>query len=157
MIHHLGDKPKFYREAARISRDGGLLCTVTDSEDIIRHREILSGYFPETVDVDVARYPRISRLKEWMAEAGFGDLATVTVEEPYEITNAQPFCDRAFSALLLIPEEAWRTGLEYLERDLKQEPIRGSSRYICLWGRKGVRRTANSQRGAWRSSGMAAV
>jgi hypothetical protein len=59
----------------------------------------------------------------------------VVVEDVYALTSAQPFRDKAFSSLHLIPEAAWRAGLERLERDLARGPVRGVSRYACLWGR----------------------
>ncbi len=109
---------------------------MTDSKDIIRRREILSGYFPETVEKELARYPRIAQLEDWMAAAGLGAFEVVVVEAPYEITDAQPYRDKAYSSLHLISEEAWRAGLARLERDLAQGPVRGMSRYACVWGRK---------------------
>ncbi len=63
VIHHVDDKAAFYAGVARGLRPGGQVCTVTDSADIIRRREVLSGYFPETVDRELARYPRISQLE----------------------------------------------------------------------------------------------
>ena len=136
VIHHVADKAAYYREAARVLRRGGLVCTVTDSEEIIRRREVLSGYFPETVEIELVRYARLAQLEGWMAAAGLVDLAVVTVEQPYEVTSAEPFRTKAYSSLHLISEEAWRAGLERLERDLACGPIRGVSRYACVWGRK---------------------
>lgn len=136
VIHHVTDKPGFYRETARALRPGGWVCTVTDSADIIRRREILSGYFPETVELELARYPRMAQLEAWMAGAGLDSFQTVTVEAPYEVTSAQPFRDRAYSSLHLVSEQAWLAGLARLERDLAQGPVRGASRYACLWGRR---------------------
>jgi ubiquinone/menaquinone biosynthesis C-methylase UbiE len=136
VIHHVDDVATFYREAARVLQPGGWLCTVTDSAEIIRRREILSGYFPETVERELARYPRLAQLEAWMAAAGLDGLVAATVEAPYEITSAQPFRDKAYSSLHLIPEDAWQTGLARLERDLAHGPVRGTSRYACLWGRR---------------------
>ena len=136
VIHHVGDRAAFYRGAARALRPGGLICTVTDSEDMIRRREILSGYFPETVEIELARYPRVAQLEAWSSAAGLDALGVVAVEEPYEITCAAPFRDRAYSSLHLIPGEAWRAGLERLERDLARGPVRGAARYSCVWARK---------------------
>ena len=136
VIHHVADQAAFYREAARTLRPGGLVCTVTDSKEIIRRREILAGYFPDTVEVELARYPRIPQLEAWMAAAGLVEFALVTVMEPYELASAQPFREKAYSSLHLIPEDAWRAGLERLERDLARGPVQGFSRYACLWGRK---------------------
>jgi len=133
VIHHVADKAAFYREAARLLRPGGWVCTVTDSAEIIRRREILSGYFPETIEMELGRYPRIAQLEAWMAAAGLVDPEVVTVEVPYELTGSQQFRDKAYSSLHLISEDAWRAGLAYLERDLKLGPVRGIARYACLW------------------------
>jgi ubiquinone/menaquinone biosynthesis C-methylase UbiE len=136
VIHHVADKAAFFHDAARVLRSGGWVCAVTDSEEIIRSREILSGYFPETIEIELARYPGLAQLKAWMVVAGLAACEVVTVEQAYEITSAQPFRDKAYSSLHLIAEEAWRAGLERLERDLARGPVRGVSRYACVWGYK---------------------
>ena len=139
VIHHVDDRATFYREAARTLCPGGRICTVTDSEDIIRKREILSGYFPDTVEKEMDRYTRIAQLEAWMAAAGLGSFEVVRVEAPYQVADAQPYRDKAYSALHLISEEAWRGGVARLERDLAQGPVRGVSRYACVWGQKPAR------------------
>ena len=63
-------------------------------------------------------------------------LGVIAVEEPYQITCAAPFRDRAYSSLHLIRDEAWRAGLERLERDLARGPVSGAARYACVWARK---------------------
>jgi SAM-dependent methyltransferase len=136
VIHHVADRAAFCRQAARVLRPGGRLCTVTDSAEIIRRREILSGYFPETVEIELARYPRLVDALAWMGAAGLADAQVVTVEQPYELADAGPYRHRAFSSLHLISEGAWRAGLARLERDLARGPVRGVSRYACVWGRK---------------------
>ena len=136
VIHHIPNKVAFFQQAARALRPGGRLCTVTDSEEIIRRREVLSGYFPETVEVDLGRYPRLAQLEAWMFAAGLADIQVVTAEQPYEIKTARPFRDKAYSCLHLISEEAWQAGLDRLEHDLSFGPIRGAQRYACVWGRK---------------------
>ena len=138
VIHHVSDKAAFYRGAARALQPGGRICTVTDSADMIRRREILSGYFPETVEIEITRYPRVAQLEAWMDAAGLDPVGVAAVEEPYEITSAQPFRDRAYSSLHLIPAEAWRAGVERLEHDLDRGPVRGAARYACVWARKPV-------------------
>jgi|GEM_PF-259242 len=136
VIHHVTDKAALYAGVARTLKPGGQVCTVTDSADIIRRREALSGYFPETVEWEFARYPRVAQLEAWMTSAGLAGVDVVVVEEPYEITSAQRFRDKAYSSLHLISEKAWRAGLQRLERDLACGPVHGVSRYACVWGRK---------------------
>ena len=136
VIHHVAGKQAFYHEAARTLRPGGSICTVTDSEEIIRRREILSGYFPETVALELERYPRIAQLKEWQVSAGLQETEVVLVEQALDLTSARAFRAKAYSSLHLISEEAWRAGLERLERDLEKGPIPSTVRYACVWSRK---------------------
>ena len=63
VIHHVEDRGAYLAEAHRVLRPGGRLCTVTDSEWIIRNRIPLSSYFPDTVEPELARYPRIADLE----------------------------------------------------------------------------------------------
>jgi ubiquinone/menaquinone biosynthesis C-methylase UbiE len=136
VIHHVADPAAFFRQAARVLRPGGRVCSVTDSEEIIRQREILSGYFPETVAVELERYPKLAELRAWLAAADLVDFRVVTVEQPYVLESARPFRDRVFSSLHLISEEAWQAGLARLETDLARGPVHGVSRYACVWGEK---------------------
>jgi ubiquinone/menaquinone biosynthesis C-methylase UbiE len=136
VIHHVADRPAFIREALRVLKPGGRLCTVTDSEWVIRHRQPLTAYFPETVPFELARYPRIAELREWMSDAGFEDVTEEMVEGHYDLADAQAYRDKAFSALHLISHEAFARGLARLEADLAQGPVPCVSRYTLVWGHK---------------------
>jgi ubiquinone/menaquinone biosynthesis C-methylase UbiE len=136
VIHHVADHAAYYREACRVLAPGGRLCTVTDSAWIIRHRQPLSTYFPETVPRELARYPRIAALRAHMVAAGFDDLEERTVEYAYLLHDVGAYRARIFSALHLIPEDVFRHGLARMERDLAQGPIVCTPRYTLLWGTK---------------------
>jgi hypothetical protein len=69
-----------------------------------------------------------------MGQAGFTDIREEQVEFHYSLGDISPYRDRAFSCLRLIPEDAWRRGIELLERDLGAGPIPCVSRYLLLWG-----------------------
>lgn len=136
VIHHVVDRPAFFREARRILKPGGRLCTATDSEDDIRRRRPLSSHFPDTVAVELERYPRIATLRAEMADAGFTAIAAEHTELAYDLTDLQPYRDRAFSSLHLIPAEAVARGLARLEVDLARGPVPALSLYTLLWGTK---------------------
>jgi SAM-dependent methyltransferase len=136
VIHHVDNRLAYFREAYRVLRASGKVCTVTDSEWIIRHRQPLAIYFPETVEIELGRYPRIAELREVMERVGFGDITEDTVEFAYQLTDIQAYRDKAFSALLLIPELAFQRGMERMEQDLRAGPIQCVSRYLLLWGAK---------------------
>ena len=117
-------------------RPRGKLCTVTDSEEIIRHREPLAVYFPETVTVDLARYPRIHDIRTGMQYAGFVEIEEMTVEFAYELKDIAPFRARAFSYLRLISDDQFARGIARMEQDSRDAPIRSVSRYTLVWGAK---------------------
>ena len=134
VIHHLDDRPAYFQEAYRVLRAGGKVCTVTDSEWIIRHRQPLAVYFPESVEIELGRYPRIARLRATMERVGFREIVESTVEFPHQLTDMQTYRDRAFSSLHLLPEEAFQRGIERMDRALRTGPISCVPRYLLLWG-----------------------
>jgi len=136
VIHHVNDRPAFYREAYRVLKNGGNVCTVTDSEEIIRRRRPLSNYFPETVAIELQRYPRITDLRAMMVSAGFIDLQEVVVEREYQLRDIQKYREKAFSSLHLISAEAFERGIRRLEQDVQAHPIPAISLYLLLWGVK---------------------
>ena len=71
-----------------------------------------------------------------MERVGFGEVTESTVEFTYPLTHIQAYRDKAFSSLLLIPEEAFQRGIERMEQDLRTRPIQCVSRYLLLWGTK---------------------
>jgi len=136
VIHHVEDRVAFYREAFRVLKPGGRVCTVTDSEDIIRKRQPLANYFPETVEPEIARYPHIADLHRMMEQAGFVEISEERVEHQFATRDIQPYRDKAFSSLHLIPQEAFERGIQKMEADLLTGPIQIVSRYLLLWGSK---------------------
>jgi ubiquinone/menaquinone biosynthesis C-methylase UbiE len=136
VIHHVQKRRAYFGQAYRVLRLGGKVCTVTDSAWIIRHREPMAVYFPETVEVDLARVPKLDDLRREMTRAGLEDIVEEMVELPYVLTDAEAYRARAFSAVQLISEESFRRGLERMEEDLQKGPIQGNSRYVLVWGTK---------------------
>ena len=136
VIHHVGDHLNAFREAFRVLKPTGRICTVTDSEWIIGNRLPLASYFPDTIEVDLARYPSMASLTQIMVQVGFVAIDQQTVHLPYTTTDIQIYRDKAFSCLHLIPDEAFRRGIASMEHDLRDGPIKCVSRYSMLWGAK---------------------
>ncbi|MCX7796477.1 MAG: methyltransferase domain-containing protein [bacterium] len=136
VIHHIKDYQKYYREAYRVLKYGGVIVTITDSEWILRNRKPLTFYFPETLEVDLKRYPSIEKLKNIMKEIGFQNIGEEITEYYYYLTDIGAYREKSFSSLNLISEEAFRKGIERMERDLERGPIPCVSRFIILWGEK---------------------
>lgn len=136
MIHHLKTVTPYLREAFRALKPGGILCTATDSEAIIRRRKPLSLYWPSTVPVELERYHALQTLSADMSAVGFLDLATREGQSSFPIADAGPYRDKAFSCLGLIPEEAFQSGLRAMAAALEAGPLEGVSELVFLWGRR---------------------
>ena len=136
VIHHVIDRASCFHEAYRVLRNGGRICTTTDSEWIIRHRRPLADYFPLTIDADLERYPSIADLRDVMHDQGFRKITEIAVERAFQQTDATAYRDKAFSVLHLIPDATFQRGIDRMERDLRAGPIPGVSRYLLLWGTK---------------------
>jgi ubiquinone/menaquinone biosynthesis C-methylase UbiE len=142
VIHHIRDQEAYFHEAARVLAHGGQVVTVTDSHDDIPRRRPLSSHFPETVEIELRRYPPVTRLLEEMARAGFGETRVVEVAHQYELTDSQAYRQRAYSSLAMIEEGAYQRGMARLEEELSQGPIPCLSLYTLIWG------VASNTRGA---------
>ena len=136
VIHHVNDRTRYFQEVARILRPGGRVCTVTDSEDDIRRRRPLAIYFPDTVAVDLARYPSMAELDIAVREAGLTRDGSLSIQAPHLVTDIAPYRDRAYSCLHLISDEAHREGVRRLEEDLALGPVEGLRPYTLYWASK---------------------
>ncbi len=122
VIHHMMDKLKYFREGIRVLRPGGRISTVTESFWMIRARKPFAFYFPETVKVDLLRYPNPSVSRNMMELAGFENFISQEVTFTFLRSDIQDFRDKAYSCLHLISEDGFRKGIEQMEADLKLAP-----------------------------------
>jgi len=140
VVHHLGNRAQVFEEAHRVLRPGGVLCVATDSEQMIRRRQPLSVYWPETIEAELARYPSIARLWAELCEAGFVRLGQREVASRGWLTDPGSYRAKAFSCLHALPDEVYQQGLARLEADLAKGPVQFTSRYVLLWAHKHMKR-----------------
>ena len=135
-IHHFEDRGRVFSEIDRLLPETGTLCIATDSEDIIRNRTPLSTYWPEIIELELTRYPRIDQLETELREAGFVKLKREEVSATGRLIDPTPNRAKVFSALRLLPESTFERGLTRLEADLARGPIQSISRYLLLWAKR---------------------
>lgn len=133
VIHHVGDRPAFFREAARLLATGGRLCTMTESPEVLAARRPQSLYFPDTVAVELKRYPSLEQLRVELSEAGFDSITEQHVEATYQVTDATSYRAKVYSSMLFISQEAFERGIARMEDDLRQGPIEGFARNTLIW------------------------
>lgn len=133
VIHHVSDRTAYFREVARVLRPGGTVCTVTDSEDDIPRRRPLSSHFPETIPIELRRYPTVCALGAEMRAAGLSPTVVQHAQRTYAVTSAAPYQDRAYSALHYLPQPVYERRLAELEAELAASPIDGLALYTLLW------------------------
>lgn len=137
VVHHMADPAAWFHEAYRVLKPGSIVCTVTESHAMIGRRMPLAKYWPAIVEPECARYPTIERLQAEMQSAGFKRVKVREISRRYDVTDAIPFEQQAFSSLLLISPSEFQVGLLQLQADLQREPIAGLSEYACVWGDAG--------------------
>lgn len=136
VIHHVKEREKAAGEAFRVLQPGGQIVIVTDSEEDIANRVPLSRYFPETIDPEIARYPRIDTLEIELSRAGFTEIVRRQTLTRRKVTDITPYRMKAFSSLHLISPEAHARGVAALAAALRNGPIPVEARYTILAGRK---------------------
>jgi len=136
VLHHIEERRRHFKVVLRLLKQGSAFCIVTDSEEIIRTRNPLATFFPETIDMDLKRYPSIKSVENDLREEGFSHVRTETVESEYTLSDAGPFREKAFSVLDLIPDKAFKKGMKKLQNALKNGPVPCVSRYQLIWARK---------------------
>ena len=136
VIHHVRNRIRYFSQAYRVLRPGGLLATLTDSEETIRKRVPLTFYFPDTVGPELERYPGVDEIRQYSCEVGFQVEGEEVVETTYTLDNIESYRRKTFSCLNLISEESFKIGIERMSKDLEAGPIQCVVRHFVLWNRK---------------------
>lgn len=137
VIHHVEGHLEYIKEAYRTLKPGGRFCTATDSEWIIRNRRPVATHFPEIIESEIARYPRIQQLTKFMTQVGFCNIKEVLVEFSFQLKDIQAYRDKAFSSLHFISEDAFDRGIARLESEKREKGfIQCITRKLLLWGYK---------------------
>jgi SAM-dependent methyltransferase len=115
VMHHLEDVPGMLRELYRVLRRGRVALVTCSHEWIRRHP--MNQFFPSFASIDLARFPSIAAVQEWLQDAGFRQIETRSVQtEPYPADSdyVNKVADKWLSTLQLLPDDEFQEGLERL-------------------------------------------
>ena len=117
VLHHLEDVPVFLRELHRVMRNGTVAILTCSHDWIERHP--MNRFFPSFASIDLARFPRIDSVCQWLHDAGFVQIETRSIETASyaaDMNYVNRVADKWVSTLQLLPEDEFRAGLERLRR-----------------------------------------
>jgi SAM-dependent methyltransferase len=112
VLHHLVRYDVFFAEVARVLAPGGSFVAVTDLEENLRKRS-LTRFFPEILQVELARYPRLEVLDAAAEAAGLRRTSADLAEGWYDLDDrfVAALGEKCSSAMRLISDDAHRRGL----------------------------------------------
>jgi ubiquinone/menaquinone biosynthesis C-methylase UbiE len=118
VMHHLVNHSLLFQQLNRVLKKGGTALIFTDSDQDIKARG-QTKYFPETLDFNLARYPKISFLKECAQFAEFQRVEQKQLAGLLEIDEklTQVLERKALSELRAISESGFQEGMERVRED----------------------------------------
>ncbi len=130
-LHHFNDKPGFPAAVKRLLRPGGALALIGhDVPSALGHWTIYE-YFPETIDLDRARYPLWSDVQAWMTAAGYSIEPLRAAERIYKEHRGRAVLSDHFmqrggtSQLFLLTDEQYQAGIDRITRVIEAAEARG--------------------------------
>lgn len=127
VVHHLPDLEACARELRRILVVGGRLLVRGLYWDVPT-RWVLGRYFPEAIAIAEERFPSPAAIRHGLTSGGFDELAHEKIAQVVAQTPEAFYARtalRADSALALMPDPQFETGLSRLRADIDRGSLRG--------------------------------
>ena len=149
-LHHFPDKPAFLANVRRLLRPGGTLLSVgLDPHQGLDHWHVYD-YFPESLAIDLQRYPAAEVLREWMTTEGFEDCITRVVEHwiirlpAHEILAQGRLEKAATSQLSVLTDAEYQKGMQRIREEIEHAETEGRTLFLTvdlrLYGTTGTAR-----------------
>jgi ubiquinone/menaquinone biosynthesis C-methylase UbiE len=132
-LHHVEDKPRFIAEARRVLRPGGRFMAIGLDPSQGPDLWCIYEYWPSTLALDRARYPRCEQVRAWLAAAGFAECASHVAERIRFDRGARESLERGLlaktttSQLTLLDDAEYERGIAAIQRALEAAEARGDT------------------------------
>ena len=113
VVQHITNYSVFFHECSRILKPYRNLIIITDSEENMKKRS-LTKYFPEILEIELKRYPKINELNRYAINNGLTPISSELAEGFIEIDKdfVQRVQNKFSSAMRLMKDEDHKRGVE---------------------------------------------
>ncbi len=130
-LHHFSDKPGFPAAVKRLLRPGGALALIGhDVPSAVGHWTVYE-YFPETLEIDRARYPLWADVQAWMTATGYTVEPLRVAQHIHKEHRGRSVLSDHFlqrggtSQLFLLTDAQYQAGIDRITRVIEEAEARG--------------------------------
>jgi SAM-dependent methyltransferase len=123
-FHHFPDKEGFIVETRRVLKPGGGFLAIGLDPHTGLDRWWIYNYFPQSLEIDLQRYPAASIIRKMLKKHGFGEIISfesmhLPVRQPAAEALAKGLLDQSTtSQLAVLSDEEYNRGMEKLRQDI---------------------------------------
>jgi ubiquinone/menaquinone biosynthesis C-methylase UbiE len=124
LLHHVESPLNVLKECGRILVPSGIVIIRYGAMEQIRN-DVIHKFFPQVIEIDEQRTPTRQLVENWLVEAGFVSISSEEVaQQTYEtsVEHLDAARGKSTSALSMISEESFQTGLHNLEEYIAKNP-----------------------------------
>lgn len=137
VLHHIRDVNKLLGQAFACLAEGGMMFIFSDGPRDIEER-LSTRFFPETLEVELRRYPRIETMVAQMEKVGFQGVEVRKVKMTDALLTGAELehiaRERLYSMFRFIDKKAIDAGLERLSQAIAAGPVIGCKNATYLVG-----------------------
>lgn len=130
-LHHFSDRDAFFLDARRVLKQGGAIVTIGLDPHAGRDSWWIYDYFPETVTIDLERYPAVKTIRAELVRAGFSWAESYEVQTFEHLTPAARAFERGLvartfsSQLAVLTDTEFEAGVARLRRAMDELAAQG--------------------------------
>ncbi len=127
-IHHFPDPPRFIKDCKSLLHQNGIFVNVCMNPHSGADTWFVYDYFKRTRECDLERYPSPDHLRDWLVEAGFGNVEDQVGEQlknTYCGKDVLPLPKEFTSQLSLLSDDEYNKGMRRIHTAIEaSNPIK---------------------------------